>query len=545
MLFVLFLLPANAGIARHLLIKANKPNICNACQVIDDKNISIIASTCNGTDGKILGMSGTGIGVLSFTWYNSNNNIVGTQADLTNVPPGTYKVLLRDESKCLAVEKDGYIVPAIDQVVINNGKTIIKSPDCSQTNGSITNIGITNAVSYQWIDEGRGIIATTADLIQVGAGTFTLIATNKEGCSAQSTYHINGSGSYPQISKVDTINGKCGEIKKLNITFNVTDKDPLYHYFVQDPGGVQIQVGIIAYSPDQPTNITVALKPNIKYNLIVTDPKSCATVVGTYLVSPSEFYVDTSQVTVRNDACGNHTGAIVNLHTVGATANPHGTQYKWYDENGSLVGQSLELTGISAGTYTVIAQDPAGCSDYKKFTVKDSTVNATAPVVKNINLCLPGSALISVDNVDGKGGFKLYDANNVFISKDSIGQFSVNVKQTTGYFLTHTIGKCESPQTPVTVNVALPNVIIPNTFTPNNDGINDLWIIKGLEQFPDVTVEIFNRYGQLVFQSTGYGKPFDGLFNGKKLPNGTYYYTLDVHKSVCMGKVSGSLTMIR
>jgi gliding motility-associated-like protein len=68
---------------------------------------------------------------------------------------------------------------------------------------------------------------------------------------------------------------------------------------------------------------------------------------------------------------------------------------------------------------------------------------------------------------------------------------------------------------------------IPNTFSPNGDGIHDRWEIKYLESYPGATVEIYNRYGQMIFQSTGYSKPWDGTFRGSPLPAGTYYYIIN------------------
>jgi gliding motility-associated-like protein len=67
---------------------------------------------------------------------------------------------------------------------------------------------------------------------------------------------------------------------------------------------------------------------------------------------------------------------------------------------------------------------------------------------------------------------------------------------------------------------------VPNVFTPNGDGINDKWEIKYLESYPGCTVQIFNSYGQLVFESTGY-KAWDGTFKGKQVPAGTYYYIIN------------------
>ena len=69
--------------------------------------------------------------------------------------------------------------------------------------------------------------------------------------------------------------------------------------------------------------------------------------------------------------------------------------------------------------------------------------------------------------------------------------------------------------------------VIPNTFTPNDDGINDTWVIDHLDTYPDCHVQVFNRYGQLVFESYGYTKPWDGSYKGKPTPWGTYYYVIE------------------
>jgi len=68
---------------------------------------------------------------------------------------------------------------------------------------------------------------------------------------------------------------------------------------------------------------------------------------------------------------------------------------------------------------------------------------------------------------------------------------------------------------------------IPNIFSPNGDGIHDRWEIAFLETYPGATVEIFNRYGQRIYYSVGYSKPWDGTVNGKPVPVGTYYYIVD------------------
>ncbi|HWZ16922.1 MAG TPA: gliding motility-associated C-terminal domain-containing protein, partial [Mucilaginibacter sp.] len=82
-------------------------------------------------------------------------------------------------------------------------------------------------------------------------------------------------------------------------------------------------------------------------------------------------------------------------------------------------------------------------------------------------------------------------------------------------------------QTTFNIKVLKP-IVIPNTFTPNGDGINDTWVIKELDTYPNITVRIFDRYGQQLYYSNGYPQAWDGTYNGKKLPWGTYYYLIDL-----------------
>jgi len=85
--------------------------------------------------------------------------------------------------------------------------------------------------------------------------------------------------------------------------------------------------------------------------------------------------------------------------------------------------------------------------------------------------------------------------------------------------------------------------VIPNAFSPNHDRINDTWQITYLNSYPDCVVEIFNRYGQLVFHSNGYNTPWDGTYKGKDLPVGTYYYVIDTKRITKL--LTGSVTLLR
>ena len=87
------------------------------------------------------------------------------------------------------------------------------------------------------------------------------------------------------------------------------------------------------------------------------------------------------------------------------------------------------------------------------------------------------------------------------------------------------------------------SIIIPDAITPNNDGYNDIWRIDLIEEFPQSVVEVYNRWGQLVFRSVGYAEKFNGTHNGKDLPVGTYYYVIDLGAD--MPKYTGPITIMR
>jgi hypothetical protein len=70
-------------------------------------------------------------------------------------------------------------------------------------------------------------------------------------------------------------------------------------------------------------------------------------------------------------------------------------------------------------------------------------------------------------------------------------------------------------------------VYIPTAFTPNADGNNDLWELRGLELYPNPEVQIFNRWGNMVFYSKGNYDPFDGTDGNKNLPEGMYTYKIN------------------
>ena len=129
------------------------------------------------------------------------------------------------------------------------------------------------------------------------------------------------------------------------------------------------------------------------------------------------------------------------------------------------------------------------------------------------------------------------------LNSNKILEPTANPAVTTTYTLT-VQGKdgCLATDT-VTVNVINPLVSIPNTFTPNGDGVNDFWNIRSLDYYTNCTVQIFNRFGQKLYSSVGYGTPWNGTYNGAALPVGTYYYIINLNDKD--KPLSGWVTIVR
>ena len=80
----------------------------------------------------------------------------------------------------------------------------------------------------------------------------------------------------------------------------------------------------------------------------------------------------------------------------------------------------------------------------------------------------------------------------------------------------------------VTVVVSTSNIIIADLITANADGLNDTWNIMGIENHSDTKVLVFNISGNTVFESSDYDNSWQGSYNGSQLPDGTYYYIVEL-----------------
>jgi gliding motility-associated-like protein len=188
---------------------------------------------------------------------------------------------------------------------------------------------------------------------------------------------------------------------------------------------------------------------------------------------------------------------------------------------GNLFNPLTAGVGPQLIRYTFTATN--GCSDFKEQTVMvnptpDVNAGVDRTVLEGGNTTLLGSS--TTNNVT------YLWSPNTWLSSTTIPQPISTALDDITYTLRVTSDKNCTATDIVFVKV-LKGPRVPNAFSPNGDGINDKWDIEFLDTYAGCIVEVFNIYGQKVFTSTGYTKPWDGSFNGKQLPIGTYYYIIE------------------
>ncbi|WP_295649741.1 gliding motility-associated C-terminal domain-containing protein [uncultured Mucilaginibacter sp.] len=560
LLIWLFFCVTNAGFAIACYtcskIKANHPTVFT-CPTIITTNIIIQDADCHKKDGGIYGISGTGIGVHSYTWYDAGNNIVGTDSVLTNVGPGQYTLKMHDESKCPPVTAGPFTVGLVTGIYFLYNNVQLNLTNCSNSDGSITGMQVAGAVSYKWVNtkDTTKTLATTTDITNIPMGIYQLRAFNSEGCEADSkTYYLGSKTIIPSIASDTVDNATCGNANgDIKVHLLVSSDQPTTNYYIQDEYGGQVLTGLISYTTGNETINVTQLAPGT-FSLIIGDPQVCLITLKTYTIARPVFALDTSQLVVTNDRCGMHIGSIGVMQVTGGTPNPPGLKgshqhFTWTDAKGRVVSRFKFANLLGAGKYKVHVDDDMGCSaDSRYYTVGDSTSGILPPVVSNIELCLPGQAVIVVKNLASKYVYRLYQVNasgdTSLLLQNTTGKFITTIDKTTVFYITGSDGTCESAKTQVTAVVQEPGVNIPSLFSPNHDGINDTWNITGLANYPGTQVNIYDRSGALIYTSVGYAKPFDGTRNGMDLPSGVYYYTIDLKKKNC-GAASGSVTIVR
>lgn len=195
-----------------------------------------------------------------------------------------------------------------------------------------------------------------------------------------------------------------------------------------------------------------------------------------------------------------------------------------------------QLVGV--GEYTLLYSPPEGfpCNTPATATIQvdnaitfSSIENPQVQVGQSVRLNIASNATIYQWDPDPT--LDHFDTADPIATPRSTTRYRVTAYNDAG---------CKKDTT-ITV-VVLNDVFIPNSFTPNGDGANDQWKITGLDDYPNVVLKVFNRWGMLVYSSNGYATPWNGLYRGEQLPSATYYYTIS--STAWEQPLSGSVTIL-
>ena len=489
---------------------SNSPSIVNSL-----KNI-VCNGSCNGRDS-VVASGGSG-GPYTYLWAPSPG--VGQNTpNGSSMCPGAYIVQVTDGSGCansvsFTVTQPSAIsfsAPQLTNLVCNsvcNGKATL-----NVSGGSPPYL-------FSW-SPGSG--STTLTDSMLCAGNYTLHLTDNNACIDSQMITIT---SPPALTFTNTmVAPPCDNVATGSIITHPAGGVAPYAYSWSGPSGFTS------------TNMNLFGLLGGDYTLTVKDTNGCQQVIA-----------DTLKPLISMEA---NAGPNKSFCTLGAvmldgTLSVNASSYAWYLMPGfsPLVGATMQtMVTPPAGvtTYALITSN-SGCTDTAQVTV---TSNPPPVVFAGVDqsILTNGSAVIG-GNPTCPTGVLYHWTPSATVNDSSNANPDVHPFTTTVYTVTVTDANgCMASDT-VMITV-LPELIISNGITPNGDGVNDRWAIDNIHKFPNNVVEIYNRWGELLFQEKNYQDDWDGTYKGQPLPVGTYYYLVNLNDPLYKTKYSGSITIMR
>lgn len=479
-----------------------------------------VDSDCGASNGALIGATGSGVLPISYAWSNGTS-VIGTSQNLNAIPAGTYYLTITDGNSCSATFGPFNVA--------NPGAPpapSISTTDPSPCVGGSTQLTASSNVSgatFNWTGP-NGFNSTNPVIDLNGVSTLT-----------QGNYCVSA-----------TVSGCTGPA---NCAFITIDNLPVLHIQIFEDDsticlGDSIQLsasGAASYVWSGPNN-------NSSTDSIWVISPSSSTDAGMYVLTGSDsngcvasdsMWIDINELPVLTLSSGATTGAFCNGN-IGTLFATGAEGYVWEAPDGSVYnGDSITIFDLAAsdeGYYIVAGTDSTNCKSIDSIyliVVTDVPTQTDGDTALCPGETLQLSASGGTDYVwTGPIGF-YSESQTVIVTNDAdfahSGWYYVTVLDSNGcagYDSTHVViennGDC---------------LFIPNLITPNADGHNDLWEINGLDKFESATVDIYNRWGNLIYSISPYSEPWNGTPNkgtmldkgDDRVPSGTYFYIIDLH----------------
>ena len=476
---------------------------------------------CEGDTAVPLTATGT-----SLLWYMTPTG--GTGDPSAPVPdtstPGTtsYWVSQQDAGGCEGPRAEILVqVNALPTVTANASQTTINAGEPVILSGS-------GADSYVWdngVADGDTVFPTTTT-------TYSVTGTDLNGCSSSDsiTIAVNPSSDLSLIKAVDNPEPLIGDEIRFTLTVLNDGPDDL------PPGGTVTDLLPLGYT-------------------YISDTGSSTN--GSYTAGTGEWSLpgilsgNSAVLEIRaavNPPTG-ATGEYLNIAEVSSSphfdpdstpGNDDGDQSEDDEDSAEVSPGNTDLEVRKASDVTT-----AAIGDQVLFTVSVTNVGTTGATNAGISEELPPgflleNALADAGTYDAQTG--TWDIPSLQPGETALLDLTVTVTETPPYtniaqliYLDQIDNNTSNDRDEVTVEVIRTDcLIVYNEFSPNNDGANETFFIECIEEYPQNFLQVFNRWGNLVFEQRSYDNSWTGTrrasgqsSSNDELPAGTYYYLLD------------------
>jgi gliding motility-associated-like protein len=454
---------------------------------------TVTPASCNGSsDGQI---SATAVGGTPGYQFSIGG---APQASglFTGLTAQSYTITATDANGCVATQTVQITQPA-PVVLTASGQNVT----CAGLNNGIINATITGgAPTGTYTLTPGGISQSTGQFSGLAPGTYTIGYTDSNGCQATNANVVITEPTPLVVTVVGTTptacGGECSGSVELSIAGGTAPYTVLFNGQVIAPGFFCVG----------------------NYTAVVTDSNGCTSSVQFEISGPDPLLL---AIITQNVTCTGMCDGSSLVNAVGGVP-PYAFSFS-QPCAGQLTGPGV-LSNLCEGVCSVTVTDSQGCSETGFIIVN-------ADIVTDMELFMFNSPVTCWNQQDGTATV-MVTGGNLPISyewNDPVGQITATAiglsEETYQVTVTDNIG-CTLTSS-VVVETTIGCFFIANVLTPNGDGMNDTWLIGGLEYFPNSVVKVFNRWGQVMFESRGYTVPWDGSHNGQRLPVADYYFVID------------------
>ena len=458
-----------------------------------------IQPTCTTPTGTIVVAAPLG---ATIQYSNGGAYQVGTT--FSGLAPGNYNITAQNMTTGCISTVTVLTVNAIPTAPI---ATIIA--DTTVCDQNLVTLSTPSIGTYLWTGPGFGggfssTLQNPTNPLHLGLnffneGWYYLTVTNAAGCSSTDSVYITILAP-PDPFYIDSI-ANCQDIFTVGV---FSSNGPIVSYVW----------GPIALGTD--SVVTVPFGYSGPINCILTDSEGCGQGIiwsTTAPVTPTAPIIGT----ITQPTCTTPTGTIVVAAPIGATI-----QYS----NGGAYQVGTTFSGLAPGNYNITAQDmTTGCiSTVTVLTVNAVGAGPTVTVSPDVIINLGTSTTL---NAFGANSYMWIPTTGLDVSTGATVIASPNT--TTIYcVIGQDLNGCtDTACAVVTISIDCGNLFVPNVFSPNENSLDDELCLFGADCIQGLSFKIYNRWGELIYESTDPKECWNGTYKEKIVSTGVYAYTLE------------------